>query len=367
MTANLKDTGATVETAADPTVVAAAEKEAAMAHFSRAAGKDGENEETPEWREAQERYVKASQDYASAPVASLAGAALKVRKLAETASLDPIDADAIDTVIAYLDGAVPPRDAVYFQAGAALAVVDLNNRFAPPVLPDPAVEAAAERDAATAHFDGMGAETAEDEQRPEWKDALAKLRRAEDRFASAPVTSLAGAAVKIKALLQEARDPLGNLDGFHSTAIILETLSAFLDGEPGSEVPDPVAELANRLGAIVLEYQRLDAGPPGKEVTERMKALSVEMDKLIEALSRQEASSLAGALAQIMWASGDNGLLQSSEFSEEDTRAYHQRIERFLYSAIAVLEKETGIDRVTLGAEYCMPEQLNPFRKGATQ
>ena len=94
-----------------------------------------------------------------------------------------------------------------------------------------------------------------------------------------------------------------------------------------------------------------------------MDAQSVEMEKFIEALSRQKATSLAGALAQITWASGDVGLLASSEFSKERTRAFYQRIERFLYSAIAVLEKETDIDRVTLGAEYCMPERLNPFRE----
>ena len=126
---------------------------------------------------------------------------------------------------------------------------------------------------------------------------------------------------------------------------------------------DPVTEIAKRLGAIVIEHQLLDTGPQGKEVTERINVVNVEEEKLLEALSHQEASSLAGVLAQIMWASGDVGILASSVLSEERTLALYQRVQRFLYSAIAVLEKETDINRVTLGAEFCMPERLNPFRE----
>ena len=124
--------------------------------------------------------------------------------------------------------------------------------------PDPTFAAKAERDAAEAQLSVTGG-TLEKEKLPAHQESEDRLARADDSFASTPVTTLAGAATKTRVLLHDANEHAGG--EFDFMAQSLETLSAFLDslecgGVPSSLVPDPAVDAATAYFAAVARYEK---------------------------------------------------------------------------------------------------------------
>lgn len=110
-----QDTGAPVG-ATDPTVIAAAEKEAADAHMERVWAEKGED--SPEGEAAQERMSKADELFAKAPVTSLAGAAIKARKLGEDEEINEgrgLRFHQFKTLTAYLEKAADPLPGLWAE------------------------------------------------------------------------------------------------------------------------------------------------------------------------------------------------------------------------------------------------------------
>ena len=122
---------------------------------------------------------------------------------------------------------------------------------------DPAIVAAKKAADALAAWHAVPHSTVEDEKKPEWEAALEAWQKADQDFADAPVTSIAGARVKMRALVEMMREdePPGETPSDQKRHI--ETLFAFMEGFAGtpSVVDDdhPDAELL----ALWQEWVRL--------------------------------------------------------------------------------------------------------------
>ena len=74
---------------------------------------------------------------------------------------------------------------------------------------DPAITAAKEEEAAKAAWRDFPAHPLTDEKTPKYKAAEKRSKEADDAFSAAPVTSLAGALVKLRALQKDITEDEG--------------------------------------------------------------------------------------------------------------------------------------------------------------
>jgi len=95
---------------------------------------------------------------------------------------------------------------------------------------DPAVVAAKEAEAAKAAWFAIPVNTPADEKAPEYKAAEKRSKEADEAFSAAPVTSLAGALVKLRALQKDITED----EGVSWGAQHVRTVTAFLEGLTGA-------------------------------------------------------------------------------------------------------------------------------------
>ena len=104
--------------------------------------------------------------------------------------------------------------------------LQIPERKRPPVVEDPAVVAGKEAETAKAAWFAIPVSTAADEKTPEYKAAEKRSKKADGAFADAPVTSVAGVLVKLRALLKDIVEDQGVSWG----AQHVKTVTAFLEG-----------------------------------------------------------------------------------------------------------------------------------------
>lgn len=132
--------------------------------------------------------------------------------------------------------------------------------------------------------------------------------------------------------------------------------------------PDPAAEAARRV-VHLLEEINANEVKWFQSTAARKSRLESEYEMLNRALSSaeeaisQRATTMAGAMAQILLAFADAQSI--ADFADErylrHIQVFHQRLERCLSSAIAVLSDVSGINPAELGARYyCDLPQDNP-------
>jgi hypothetical protein len=133
------------------------------------------------------------------------------------------------------------------------------------------------------------------------------------------------------------------------------------EAEKHPTTPCPVLEAARelaRLEVVLLklgeESGSLCRGSPEFEAICRQEAYFGELaDVQRQRIATGRATSLGGAMAQVMIAASLMDVLSSDLPS-------HIRVEMALYSVLAVLEREAGIDREEFAGETYMPARLDP-------
>lgn len=144
-------------------------------------------------------------------------------------------------------------------------------------------------------------------------------------------------------------------------------LEAMAQPKPGN-LNDPVAELGYRYGRLAKENLCFDTtlAPKTHEMEQRDKRVFEEMGVIEKAAGAFRAHTLAGAMFDIIMAAENAGSFIASQLTEVQQLECSKRIERLLYSAVGVLEVETGIRREAFGTDYCMPRGLSPHEPGMT-
>ena len=154
----------------DPAVVAGKEAEAAHAAWLAMPHATPEDEQTPEFEAATERWHKADQDFADAPIASYAGMLVKLRALLK----EVVDDDLASTVV-----------------GHVKTVTTFLEGFAGEAQTDPLIALWAERNRLVAL--GNAADTD-----PEVDALCDKISPIEHQIANTEARTLAGVIVQIK-------------------------------------------------------------------------------------------------------------------------------------------------------------------------
>ena len=128
-----------------------------------------------------------------------------------------------------------------------------------------------------------------------------------------------------------------------------------------------MVEIAHELAALIKIRDRLDED--GK-TRSSLRSLSLEhcqqiaWDKFetLEKMADQlQAKTLEGALFQVMLVNSEIGYINETNMTDFEMRAIVRRLKRLLHSVAAVLEREAGIDRGTIGGGYYMTPELDPF------
>ncbi len=164
-----------------------------------------------------------------------------------------------------------------------------TDRLTTPV-DDPAVVAAKEAQEAAAAYSAYAKAhpTLADEQTPEYKAAEKRSKEADDAFSAAPVTSLAGALVKLRALQKDITEDEGESWG----AQHVKTVAAFLEGLAGVAQAEPLVELW-------AEQNRLVALGNAADTDLEIDALGDKLSAIEHQIANTEARTLAGVVVQI--------------------------------------------------------------------
>ena len=145
--------------------------------------------------------------------------------------------------------------------------------------------------------------------------------------------------------------------------------------EPGAEAaalptPDPAMILVGKLTELWAEIDRLDIAilkqhRPGvdddPELSRQYEKAIDEKDATNDALTRAQATSIEGALAQIALASGTADIIATS-MSDDDDKDRAQAVKRLLYSAVTVIEAHTSEKRPGVLQSCYMSDDLNPLK-----
>ena len=119
--------------------------------------------------------------------------------------------------------------------------------------------------------------------------------------------------------------------------------------------------VAGLKNVLALHYDRKraeeDRGMP--ELDRRMDVLSDRKDEVEREIVNSQATSLAGAVAQLTLVFD-----RAEDFTGADNEVYRQHgaeIRRLLFSALAVVEPAANVRREDMMGDGYMPERLNPF------
>ena len=150
-----------------------------------------------------------------------------------------------------------------------------------PVVEDPALVAAKEAAEAKAAWFAIPVSTTADEKTPEYKAAEKRSKEADDAFSAAPVTSLAGALVKLRALQKDITED----EGVSWGAQHVRTVTAFLEGLTGA--PSVVDDGHPDAGLLALweEWVRLanrmnNLSPSDDELGDELNALGDQTSRI---------------------------------------------------------------------------------------
>ena len=116
---------------------------------------------------------------------------------------------------------------------------------------------------------------------------------------------------------------------------------------------DPIVTLARRLPAL---WKECDLGP-------KSDTAFAQITWIEEHITGTQAVSLASALAQIILAASYLDVVRCAVEPEMGLDDDVKKAIRLLYSARAVIERETRVHGDNFGARWYMPECCNPFRK----
>lgn len=141
--------------------------------------------------------------------------------------------------------------------------------------------------------------------------------------------------------------------------------------DPSAAAPmsDPAMVLVGKLTELWAEIDRLDnailkhhrAGTVDPEFKRQYDSAVEAKEATSDALTRAQATSIEGALAQIALASGTADIIALSE-PEEDDQDRAQAIKRLLYSAVTVIEAHTSEKRPGVLVRCYMSDDLNPLK-----
>ncbi len=239
----------------DPAVIAGRENAEAEAAFNAI---DDALVNTPEYEAAEKRMSAANEAFADAPITSAAGALANMREVValeggpDRSSPKFLAPRHFDNVVAFLEmGADAPQAAVAKPSPPDVTLV----------VDDPAILAGIAAEEALAAFSVIAdaVRTVEDEETPEWQAADNARATAEQDFADAPVASLAGALVKLRALF---KDLVEDHAAPYTTGHV-ETVLAFLEAVAGGKVAPigdhPDAELIACVAEFYRAYEKTNA------------------------------------------------------------------------------------------------------------
>ena len=164
----------------------------------------------------------------------------------------------------------------------------------PTPVEDPALVAAKEAAAAKVAWKALPDRTPEDEETPEYQAAEKLWFKTEHAFADAPVASMAGALVKLRALRKE----LVEAEAAAYVKGHVETVLAFLEGFSGVAQADSVVTLFAEWGAFQDEADAIDS-KNDKLWNVALDRRDVVGDKIMETL----ATSMKGVAIKIRLAS----------------------------------------------------------------
>jgi hypothetical protein len=143
------------------------------------------------------------------------------------------------------------------------------------------------------------------------------------------------------------------------------TSSADQSGTKG----DPVVQWALELGELhrqgevigraIVQYKTDGTDATGLE--EKRAAISDRIHVYEAIITGHKATSIEGALAQIMLASTEADWLACCPPNSDDNDYYQGRVDRLLYGARRALEAVVGKDRFGDLAQMYMPAGLDPF------
>ena len=85
---------------------------------------------------------------------------------------------------------------------------------------------------------------------------------------------------------------------------------------------------------------------------------SIRSETATVAAAEIQATSLEGAMVQIMLAHAEADMMASS--TEESNAAQMRTISKLLYSALVIIEQAAGVPREELGGEAYMRRDLDP-------
>lgn len=165
---------------------------------------------------------------------------------------------------------------------------------------DPALVAAKKLQQATAALRALPDRNYADEQKPEYKAALEREKEADFAFSTAPVTSLAGALVKLRALAKDIVEDGGSEDWCLGH---VNTVAAFLEGAPApAPKPDPVVVLFGTWLAFQDEAMALEKADPEEadpQNTDQRDELYNRQNKVERQIIDTPATSIGGISAKL--------------------------------------------------------------------
>jgi hypothetical protein len=139
---------------------------------------------------------------------------------------------------------------------------------------------------------------------------------------------------------------------------------------PSSSADDPAATcpaaaLGKQYAQILSVSRRLDRDTAGRPQTEldreNQRRVSGRMRQIEDAISFTQATSLAGALAQIGHASDWMDCFGPGD-TDEDIVEKVERVQRLLYSIRYAIEAATGLSGEEFGADFNMERDADPRR-----
>jgi hypothetical protein len=135
-------------------------------------------------------------------------------------------------------------------------------------------------------------------------------------------------------------------------------IAEILRRSPGT---DPLVEIGRLLGVINKAYLRHD-----EENNEKACDALEDLRDALERMARAErAASLEGAMVQVILASGEANSIEAG-CDDAVIVEYAHRIQRLLYSIVAILAEKTGVDPEVFARDYYMPADFDPYKIAET-
>lgn len=129
----------------------------------------------------------------------------------------------------------------------------------------------------------------------------------------------------------------------------------------------PAFQIGAQIGRLVAYHYDLDTNDEPEVVKgerhREMNRAQDKMDLLAEAMTYNIATSMAGALAQIVVGiQFVNETMEREDLDAEQVRARLEKTRRCLFSVAGVLASQTGVSPRVFGSDYTLPTHLDHLR-----